>query len=71
MGDFKTNAIGAGDPTSMAEKAKKYKERYGEVMQGIGSFSAVIGNVWQNAQNGNINLGDVSVFENNSCATSM
>lgn len=69
MGGFRTEAIGAGDSTSMADKAKKYKERYSAMMEGVGSFGQTVGNLWQNAKNGNVDLSGVSVFnDNGTCA---
>lgn len=64
--------INTGASVDRADQAKKYKERYGAMMEGIGSFGATIGNLWQNAKTGHVDLSGVSVFnENGTCATSM
>ena len=63
--------INSGTTTDRADQAKKYKERHNALMQGFGSFTSTIGNIWKNAENGNIDLSGVSVWgnkDNGTCA---
>lgn len=73
-GNMGIGAIGSEPRTNAADKVKKYKEKFNEVMAGIGSTYAKIDNVWQNGLNGNIDVSGVSVWNNReagSCATNM
>lgn len=60
--------INTGSANS-ADHVKKYKEKYNALMQGVGSFQQTVGNIFNNAASGNIDLSGVSVFnDNGQCA---